>query len=258
MTGKATEKESVMEPSNPSRGNGRIRPMQALRAVRALIQDPDDTARVFDVVDALSGRNGERMFARFEATPEGPALLRERPALLEVLADTQRLASLPVGTLGHTYAAFMAREQISADGLVDASDRGGDDWGDAPEERRWFAERLRDMHDLWHVVTGYERDLVGEASLLAFTYAQTRNFGIGFIVAAAYLKAGGELADARRLIREGYRRGKAAAWLPAQRWEALLEQPLDDVRRRLGVGDPPAYEQIRSDGAPDGTARQVA
>jgi len=47
--------------------------------------------------------------------------------------------------------------------------------------------RMRDTHDLWHVVTGYKGDLVGEASLLAFLFAQTRNPGVGFIVAVALL-----------------------------------------------------------------------
>ena len=37
------------------------------------------------------------------------------------------------------------------------------------------------MHDLWHVVTGYGRDELGEACLLAFTYAQNKNRGVGFI-----------------------------------------------------------------------------
>jgi ubiquinone biosynthesis protein COQ4 len=106
------------------------------------------------------------------------------------------------------------------------------------------------MHDLWHVVTGYQRDLIGEASLLAFTFAQTRNPGIGFIVATAYWKAGWVNPGARRLLREGYRRGRRAAWLPGLAWEALLEQPLARVREQLGVGEPPVYEQLRSEGAP--------
>ena len=37
------------------------------------------------------------------------------------------------------------------------------------------------MHDLWHVTTGYGRDALGELSLLAFTYAQEQNRGIGAI-----------------------------------------------------------------------------
>jgi len=68
------------------------------------------------------------------------------------------------------------------------------------------------MHDLWHVATGYGRDLVGEASLLAFSYAQTRNRGVGLIVAVAGLRASGDFAFARPMIVEGYRRGKRAQW----------------------------------------------
>ena len=38
-----------------------------------------------------------------------------------------------------------------------------------------FAAGQRDMHDLRHVVTGYGRDELGEACLLAFNYAQNKN-----------------------------------------------------------------------------------
>jgi ubiquinone biosynthesis protein COQ4 len=106
------------------------------------------------------------------------------------------------------------------------------------------------MHDLWHLVTGYQRDLIGEGALLALTYRQTRNRGIGFIVAIAYLKAGQGVPQQRALIRDGWRRGADTEWLPAADWEALLELPLDEVRRRLRVVPVPAYEVVRSAGAP--------
>jgi ubiquinone biosynthesis protein COQ4 len=225
----------------------RIRPLVALRAIRELIRNPDDTAQVFVVIDALSSRTDTRLFDRFRQTPTGVRLLEERPSLLEVLSDRERLLAMPAGTLGRAYGEFMSRERITADGLVEADHI--DDSG-RPDDRRWFGERLRDMHDLWHVTTGYQRDLVGEAALLALTYAQTRNPGIGFIVATAYWKAGGEARYARRLMKDAYRRGKRAAWLPGQDWEALLEQPLQQVREQLRLGDPPSYEQVRSAGAP--------
>jgi ubiquinone biosynthesis protein COQ4 len=226
----------------------RIRPLAALRAIRALIRNPDDTALVFEIIEALSGRTRTRVFDRFRATDSGQRLLVARPNLLARLSDREQLLALPVGTLGRTYGEFMSREQISAEGLVDASETWRRD--DLPAERRWFADRLRDTHDLWHVVTGYGRDLIGEASLLAFTYAQTHNPGIGFIVAVAYFKARGTERPARRLLRDGYFRGRRAAWLPGVEWEPLLEQPLASVREQLGVGEPPVYQPVRSAGAP--------
>ena len=48
------------------------------------------------------------------------------------------------------------------------------------------------------------------------------------------------------MIADGYRRGRAAAWLPAQEWEALLALPLTEVRRRLQLGDAPVYTEVRA------------
>ncbi|MDX2166249.1 MAG: Coq4 family protein [Deltaproteobacteria bacterium] len=233
-----------------SRPRKRIEPLRAWRAIRALIKDPDDTARVFDIIDALSGNSGERIFQRFRQSDTGARVLAERRVLLGTLDDHAALQALPPGTLGRVYVDFVTREQITGQGLADVSQ--ATRRTDLDDERRLFGDRLRDMHDLWHVATGYGRDLIGEAALLAFSYAQTRNRGVGFIVAVAWLKAGGgaEGGAARRLIVEGYRRGRRAAWLPAQDWEALLSQPLASVRAQLGLGTPPEYAALRSAGAP--------
>jgi ubiquinone biosynthesis protein COQ4 len=227
----------------------RIRPLLAWRAIRALLRDPDDTKQVFRIIDALSGRSGERIFARFRQTPAGARILEERRSLLKTLSDRQALLALPEGSLGRVYADFVTREQLSADGLVEASVEGGRRL-DLGEQRRLVGERLRDMHDLWHVVTGYGRDLVGEAALLAFSYAQTRNRGVGFIVAVAWIKAGSEGAGFRRVIQDAYHRGKRCAWLPAADWELLLAKPLAEVRTELRVGPPPVYQELRSEAAP--------
>jgi len=239
-----------MQNAAPPPPRKRVQPLRALRAIRALIRNPDDTAKVFDIIDALSGNAGERTFQRFRTSPEGQRILRERRNLLATLDDHESLKLLPAGTLGRVYVDFVEREQITGQGLADASMTGARRERALDPERELFFARLRDMHDLWHVATGYDRDLVGEAALLAFSYAQTRNRGVGFIVAVAWLRAGRHFPYARRLIAEGYRRGQRAAWLPAEDWEWLLTQPLAAVRERLCLGVPPAYAQQRSAGAP--------
>ncbi len=241
--------------ADPPRSRNRIRPIAALRAVRALIRDPDDTARVFDVINALSGNSGRRSFERFRRSETGARILAERRDLLATLSDRERLLALPPGSLGRSYGEFMGREQLTADGLVGASERPVEgDVAESSPEQQLFGARLRDSHDLWHVVSGYNRDLAGEASLLAFTFVQTRNPGIGLIVLAAYLRARGDFAFARRLIRQAMGRARRAAWFPEQDWEALLSRPLADVRRELRIGEPPIYVEARSAGAPVPTA----
>ena len=42
--------------------DSRIRPLDAWRALRALMANPDDTKRVFDLISALSGNSGLRVF----------------------------------------------------------------------------------------------------------------------------------------------------------------------------------------------------
>jgi len=226
----------------------RIRPLVALRALRQLLRDPDDTALVFRIVDALKGRHELRMLERMNASSTGRRILGESRELLECLSDRESLRRLPEGSLGREYAGFMDREQLSAAGLVSASEqvRGAPRPEAGPSGV--LGRRMRDSHDLWHVVTGYDRDLVGEAALLAFTYAQTRNRGIGFIVAVAWWRSPHER---RRVIREAYRRGRKARWLPAASWEELLPEPLSQVRCTLGLEqEPPAYVPVRSGGAP--------
>jgi ubiquinone biosynthesis protein COQ4 len=238
----------MSEAAPPPPPRKRIEPLRALRGIRALLRDPDDTAKVFEIIEALSGNAGERSFQRFRSSPTGARILRERRDLLATLSDRESLARLPAGSLGRIYLDFTEREQITGQGLADASVTERREQLD-PERALFFA-RLRDMHDLWHVATGYGRDLVGEAALLAFSYAQTRNRGVGFIVAIAWLRASGDFSYARPVIVEGYRRGKRAGWLPGEDWEWLLTQPLAAVRERLGLGAPPAYAARRSAGAP--------
>lgn len=235
------------------RSRNRIRPREAWRAMRGLLSDPDDTSQVFRIVGALSGNSGERTYRRFEHSPVGRRVLRERRVLLGQLSDHDALRSLPTGSLGHRYAEFMEREQISGEGLAQVSEEARDPGRAVDPDRRLFFDRLRDMHDLWHVATGYDRDLLGEIALLTFSLAQTRNPGIAFIVGTVYLRSlrsGRESAPVRRMIRDGWRRGRRSEWLPAADWEALLAQPLARVREQLRLGPPPRYAEVRSAGAP--------
>jgi len=219
-----------------------LQPLSALRAMRTLLADPDDTAQVFHIIRALTGSSFERLYQRVLLHPTGRIVLNEKRDILPVLQDRDTLRALPEGTLGREYARFLDRERLSAEGLVDASNETEDDPVFLDDRARVLSSRLRDTHDLWHVVTGYQRDLFGEHALLAFTYAQTLNHGIGFIVLMAAIR---RWRDGQRevipLAREGFRRGRHAESLVAADWEGLLTRPLSEVRDLLKVEDPSAY-----------------
>lgn len=221
----------------------RFRPLMALRALRALLRDPNDTAQVFTIISALSGGARQRVLKRLRSTPVGRRVLAEGTPLAPLLADRARLRALPEGSLGREYLQFCERYGITAEGLIAASEQGEVD-PDMSQEELIVRARMRDAHDLWHVVTGYQTDLIGEAAVLAFTFAQTRNPGVGLIVLSAFLEARGDSNATRILLIEAFLRGYHAEWLPAADWEALLSRPLDQVRRQFGIGPAPSYTPV--------------
>ena len=219
-----------------------FQPVRALRAVAALVRDPEDTTQVFTIIDALSGDAPARLVKRLEGEPGGRRLLAKRPDIVPLLSDRAALGRLPEGTLGRAYLAFVESEGITADGLLEASKERRGQPGESAETA-WMHQRLRDTHDLWHAVLGYRGDMLGESAILAFSAPQTMNPGIALIATVALHKT--ESPEHRRFVLDGFRRGLVAAWFPAQDWEHLLTLPVAEVRRRLRVDDPPEYTPVR-------------
>ncbi len=219
----------------------------AWRALRQLIADPEDTPKVFEIIRALGGPSLRRGLRRFRKTAVGRRVLAEKITLLDLLRNRDGLAALPTGTLGRAYYDFVYRESLSADGLVDASvDNDGQAFNFDDPDLRHYADRVRDQHDLWHTLTQYGRDPFGEACLLAFTYAQTGNRGVGVIAIVGAFKIRRVLGNGvLRAMWRAYQAGRHASWLPAEDWEALLQLPVAEVRRLLAIRPPQVYFELR-------------
>jgi ubiquinone biosynthesis protein COQ4 len=222
----------------------RMKPLRALQALKVLIGNPDDTAQVFTIIESLSGKAPLRLLERWSNEDNGKRLFANRPDMLTRLSDRASLERMPEGSLARAYLAFIDSEGITAGGLVDASVDG--EYGKRPRssEHEYISVRMRDTHDLWHTVTGYKGDVLGEASLLAFSVAQTKNPGVALIVLAGVLKARDR--DFTRFVIKAFRDGQSAAWLPPVEWEELLPLPVDEVRRRLRIEPVGEYVQMRT------------
>ncbi|MCB1705801.1 MAG: hypothetical protein KDI17_13115 [Halioglobus sp.] len=219
-----------------------VKPLRALRSVRALIANPDDTGEVFKIIQALKGGSLGRAVERLRSTPEGRELLRTKPDILPVLNDREALRAMPEGSVGRAYLRFVESQSLSADGLVAASEEAPRGEGLSPDES-WLGNRLRDIHDLQHVMCGYGRDQLGELCLLSFMVTQTPNRGIAFIIFMARRKArqATQLFSVDDCIEEGRRIGEAATWFATVNWEQRLAEPLDKLRAELGIGKPTLY-----------------
>ncbi len=219
-----------------------IRPFHALFSVWRLIQNKEDTRQVFEIVQALSGRSGKRLFERFTKTDYGQRVLKEPVRLEEILGDREALRCLPEGSLGRVYLDFMEGEDLTPDGLLDAAEEAGIDFrGETQfEEYRRLFLHLDVSHDLWHVLTGYGRDALGELCNLVYTRAQTRNRGFKLIVMIGFLaqKLEQPRAAIQKSLAEAKSNSKEAAWVLEHDVEALLPLSLVEVRRRLNIAEP--------------------
>lgn len=218
----------------------------ALAAVRRLIADANDTTQVFRIMRALNAGAVKPAYDRLLKTSEGGRIAYERVELAELLSDPDYVNGFAEGSVGAAYAAFLRETGYSAQGLAEVS-RTDDLLREAPHPYNWLGRRTRDLHDIWHILTGYRADdPLGEACLTGFSYAQTGGLGWALIASAAALR-GLTSADGKGVagaIWQGYCNGRRAAWLLGEDIEALLAEPLESARKRLKIAAPTRYEAI--------------
>lgn len=225
-----------------------IRPFHAMASVFRLVSNKEDTRQVFEIVQALAGRNGKQLFQRFTSTPYGRRVVSEPVKIEEILSDRDALRAMPEGSLGRTYLDFMEGENLSAEGLLDAAGEAGIDfYGETQfEEYRRSFLHLEVSHDLWHVLTGYGRDALGELCNLVYTRLQTRNPGFKLIVMIGFvaLKLERSGAPIQKALAEAKRNSLLANWVLGYDVEELLPLPLEEARRRLNIAEPKIYNAI--------------
>ena len=245
----------------PNRDMKGFHPLKALRHFRKLIADKEDTKEVFFIIEALKGTRGFDQAREFVREEQAIDFMKREDtlALANMLDDHSRWSDCAPNSVAQHYVRFMKREGLTANGLVEES------YAWRPREQRpvdqleWYLNRLRDTHDLFHVLTTYGRDALGEAALLGFSYEQNHNLGVKFIAYAAarqIKKVTGTSAPLYAVIREGRALGKAAQKLAHMDVEAVMREDIDEARSRLGIAEPLIYRQCLEQLEQEGFARE--
>jgi ubiquinone biosynthesis protein COQ4 len=232
-----------------------FRPIKALQHFRKLAANKEQTEHVFHIVSYLRGPFFYRRLRAFWNSPQGQLLLNDPRRLYPSLDDHTALRKLPANSFGRAYLDFMEKEGLTAVGFENEYDKYKDTTDEFEDVLDRFHRRLRDTHDILHILTGYGRDALGEQCILAINFAQNRNIGVGLIAFAGPIEAsrsGAKLAPMLKAVREAVRIGNNAANIVHQDLFALLKEPLDEVRKRLNFTHPTAYfeahEQMRARG----------
>jgi ubiquinone biosynthesis protein COQ4 len=221
----------------------RKRLIKAFGHFRKLMADKEDTAQVFHMVDCLPSRRYEKQATAFCASAAGAQLMAIDSDLALFLDDHATLLAMPVGSVGHAYVAFMRAEGLSAAGLIAEQEKAGR--ARYVDQMQWMSDRLRDTHDLHHVLTGYGRDALGEQCVLGFSGRQYHGLMDNFLSWAGALELKRRVkspAPVLSAVREAKRNGSAAQRIFAQNIKQLLAEPLDAARARLGIAPPAQYQ----------------
>ena len=213
----------------------------AFREMRASDGDVHAGIRFFDAMTAILGRGEAKMIRLMASTEHGRKTLASGDSLLPALTDRDRLRSLPDGTLGREYIRFADEREIYPEQfealLMDALGRSRIDSELDDPEAQLVIQRYRHLHDVWHVVLGYDTDPDGEMGILACAGRQNgyRAHYLSAFVQALRPVFGGD-THRLRVFLAGWRRAKRIGTLISRDWVALLEEPLDRVRQELHVG----------------------
>lgn len=225
-----------------------VRPLHALVSVFKLILNKEDTRQVFETITAMSGGSGKRLFTRFVASDAGRKVISGEVDMASVLGDRAALRKLPDGSLGRAYLDFMEQEGLTIEGLKAAAEEANirfDEETQFPAFSKMF-HYLDSVHDLWHVVTGYGRDALGELCNLEYTYKMTANSGLPLMIWVGRIAQKLERPDLpiAKAIAEAQRMGEQAEWIMGHEVAELLPLPLEEARRRLKISEPTIYNSI--------------
>lgn len=192
-----------------------------------LARDPRDTNQVFFLARSLGLGNLDGVLERLRQTAAGRALLARRPAIDRISTDFDALRRLPADTLGGAYARMLDDNGLSPDVFQRPPA--------LPEDLAWTAQRIRQTHDLWHVLTGLRTDVPGEVALQAFAYAQLK-LRLSHVLMTVGLILFGPISPRMfALTRRWYLQGLRAPFLLEVAWEDRWSQPLAEVRREFGI-----------------------
>jgi ubiquinone biosynthesis protein Coq4 len=171
-------------------------------------------------------------------SPFAEQMLEDR--YLSPTPDVDQLGSLPDGTLGKEFERYLTANELDPkllreSAFIKAHYERGEDIG-------YLAERGFQLHDMFHVLTGYDTTPLGEVRVVSFTVAQTPAPYPAMIIATRPLQMvlykPQLLLPVMDAITEGWALGRSAEPLLLVHWEEYWERPLSELRKEYGLVGP--------------------
>jgi len=158
--------------------------------------------------------------------PECVPVIDQRKLLTNI--DLRALNTLPAGSLGQVYSSHMLAHGLEPEFYKKIVIK---------DDVTFCMMRLRQTHDIWHMITGFDTSVPGELGLQAFMMAQTHSplapLLIGARLFAVTLKDPAETRLILEQVSRGWRLGRDSKPLFAVDWEQAWARPLIDLQNQL-------------------------
>ena len=140
------------------------------------------------------------------------------------------MQNLPLGSLGRCYSDQLLNQEINPDTLIDPRP--------VTDESDYITHRLKETHDIIHILTGFGVDGIDELGLQGFNLAQTRAPLAVMLIFGGMLSAlqnGEPLAPMLSALARGFQLGLDAELVIAYKLEEGWHKPLEEWRKDLNI-----------------------
>lgn len=208
-----------------------FRKLKLANAFWNLVKDPAQTEQLFFILESARHHKSPLLQTALKSicSQKGLSELYEErfnPKLPPV-AD---LLKLPENSFGHALGRHMSSNNLDFDFYPIA---------DGTTEQEYAVNRIRKMHDLWHVLTGFGVSIADEIGLQGFTLAQIRSPFSAMIIAGGILHSITRkpviFNDLIEQLFRGYQMGIECESLAAVKVENCLQEDLENLRVQFGI-----------------------
>ena len=205
----------------------RLQSLKMLAGLAKFLKNPDSLDSVLAVAGSVKESPiADQMIRHLLENPDFAQLVKEnwRPQPI----DLNALQTLPEGTLGRCYADQLISQGITPDTLIDTSP--------VNNANDYVVHRLKETHDITHVLTGFGIDGMSELGLQGFNLAQNRSPLAVMLIFGGMLSAlqnDEPLAPMLHALARGFQMGLDADLVIGRKLEEGWDRPLLDWRREL-------------------------
>lgn len=144
--------------------------------------------------------------------------------------DIQKLNELPDGTLAKSYANHMISQNLQPNFYKNIP---------VVNDSTYIMMRMRETHDLWHILTGFNTTVPGELGLQAFMFAQLHTPFAPIVICGRSLvsvfKKPDEVVEVFENVSKGWQMGRKAKPIFGLDWEKNWAKPVNQLREEYQI-----------------------